>query len=117
MGLFGAKVKHQPLRASEAFAQAFADNSSGRSYNVWIAKFPLKGERDQCFVARLDLVDGKAHLVMDGVDYGPVADGATEALDAINEYGGQSCPAVLRITKPTAENYHVAVRMGGAGNR
>lgn len=115
MGLFGTKVKHQAMRASEAYAIAFEPSTQGALlWNIWIPRFLLKGERDQCFVGRLVLLNGKAHLELDGVNYGPVAEHATEAFDALNEYGGKSCPCVLRITKPNAANFHISVpRRGG----
>lgn len=113
MGWFG-KSKPQTAthqRATKAEIDAhYGGTHEGSNWNVWMPKFPLAGERDQCFLAYLVLVDGAAHLVMDGVDYGPVSPHATEALEAIAEYGGQSCPAVLRITKPNAENYSISVR-------
>lgn len=111
MGLFRSKVKHQPMSATEAYALAFDPSTTGAHvWNIWIPKFPLKGERDQCFVGSLELVNGQAHLVLDGIDYGPVAEHATEAYDALRDYGGHSCPAVLRITKPSAANFHISVR-------
>lgn len=111
MGLFGSKVKHRAMGGMEAFALAFDPSTNGaHCWNIWMPKFPLKGERDQCFVGRLVLVGDAAHLVLDGVDYGPVSPHATEAMDALRDYGGSECPCVLRITKPNAENYHVSVR-------
>lgn len=112
MGFFGTKVRHQPMRARDAYIQAFgpARGESPPEWNAWIPKFSLKGERHDCFVGRLVLTDGRAHLLLDGVDYGPVADGATEALDAIRDYGGSECPAVLSITKDGAANYRISVR-------
>ena len=114
MGLFGKKaktqaVKHRPVGWAEIDTY-YGNEPYKMSWDIWMPKFPLTGERDQCFLAQLVLVGDQAHLVMDGVDYGPVSEHATEAFDALNQYGGQSCPAVLRITKPTAANYHISVR-------
>ena len=113
MGLFGKKkqpaVVHQPVKTAQIDAH-YGGEPYELSWNIWMPKFPLVGERDQCFLAQLVRVGDQAHLVMDGVDYGPVSEHATEAFDALNQYGGQSCPAVLRITKPTAANYHISVR-------
>lgn len=110
MGLFGKKVKHQPLRGLAEINAAYGDErSDGSSWNIWMPKFALAGQRDDCFAAQLVLVNGAAHCIMDGIDYGPVSE-YCEALEAIADYGGTSCPAVLRITKPNADNYSISVR-------
>ena len=111
MGLFSTKTRHRPMSGTEASEIAYgSDSVRGTVWNIWIPKFPLKGERDQCFVARLALVGGEAHLLLDDIDCGPVSPNATEAFDAIRDYGGESCPAILRITKPTAANFCISVR-------
>jgi len=117
MGWFTSKapkVLHRPVGTAEMDAH-YGGEPWHLSWDIWIPKFPLVGERDQCFLARLVLIDGAAHLVMDDIDYGPVSEHATEAFDALNQYGGDSCPAVLRITKPTAANYHIWVRKKHSG--
>lgn len=114
MGFFGTKVKHQPIHGREAVDAAYGGRTDTSTYwNIWLPKFPIKGERNDCFAARLELVDGKAHLVMDEIDYGAVSEDS-EGMDALAEYGGESCPAVLRITKPNAANFHVSVRKIGS---
>lgn len=111
MGLFKTKVRHQPMRAADANRLAFgATNEGAAEWIAWVPKFSLAGERGDCFVAQLVAVNGVPHVVLDGVDYGPVSASATDAMPAIEQYGGASCPAVLRITKPNATTYQVSVR-------